>query len=128
MVLPSARQPGAHRSASSMVSSRGGWHVRSWRSKRLIGAAYESISENSTIWQVELLGRLTCRAVKRRASVLRESLVRVLLVNPPIYDFSAYDFWLKPYGLLHVAGMIRGQAELELFDYLDRLHPAIQSL
>ena len=29
---------------------------------------------------------------------------RILLVNPPIYDFSAYDFWLKPYGLLRVAG------------------------
>jgi hypothetical protein len=22
---------------------------------------------------------------------------RILLINPPIYDFSAYDFWLKPY-------------------------------
>ena len=21
-------------------------------------------------------------------------------MHPPIYDFSAYDFWLKPYGLL----------------------------
>jgi radical SAM superfamily enzyme YgiQ (UPF0313 family) len=46
-----------------------------------------------------------------------------LLVNPPIYDFSAYDFWLKPYGLLRVAGTLRGQAELLLFDYLDRCHP-----
>lgn len=49
---------------------------------------------------------------------------RILLVNPPIYDFSAHDFWLKPYGLLEVAGFLRGRAELELFDYLDRLHPA----
>jgi hypothetical protein len=48
---------------------------------------------------------------------------RILLVNPPIYDFSAYDFWLKPYGLLRVAGYIRGQAEFTLFDYLDRFHP-----
>src|SRR5262252_10209935 len=48
---------------------------------------------------------------------------RILLVNPPIYDFSAYDFWLKPYGLLRVAGYLRGQAELALFDYLDRFHP-----
>jgi len=45
---------------------------------------------------------------------------RILLVNPPIYDFSAYDFWLKPYGLLRVGGFLRGQAEFELFDYLDR--------
>jgi pyruvate-formate lyase-activating enzyme len=45
---------------------------------------------------------------------------RILLVNPAIHDFSAYDFWLKPYGLLHAAGFLRGQAELRLFDYLDR--------
>src|SRR3954454_8698691 len=48
---------------------------------------------------------------------------KILLVNPPIYDFSAYDFWLKPYGLLRVAGYLRGQAALTLFDYLDRFHP-----
>ena len=46
---------------------------------------------------------------------------RILLVNPPIYDFSAYDFWLKPYGMLRVAGFLRGQAEFHLFDFLDRL-------
>ena len=45
---------------------------------------------------------------------------RFLLVNPPIYDFSAYDFWLKPYGMLRVAGFLRGQAEFHLFDFLDR--------
>jgi hypothetical protein len=49
---------------------------------------------------------------------------RVLVVNPPIYDFSAYDFWLRPLGVLTVAGMLRGQAELTLFDFLDRRHPA----
>lgn len=49
---------------------------------------------------------------------------RILLVNPPIYDFSAYDFWLKPLGLLTVAGALAAHADLTLFDYLDRLHPA----
>jgi hypothetical protein len=54
---------------------------------------------------------------------------RILLVNPPIYDFAAYDFWIKPYGMLSVAGQLRGRAEFVLFDYLDRryfpptLHP-----
>jgi tRNA A37 methylthiotransferase MiaB len=47
----------------------------------------------------------------------------ILLVNPPIYDFAAYDFWLKPYGLLSIAGYLRGKADFTLFDYLDRLHP-----
>jgi hypothetical protein len=45
--------------------------------------------------------------------------MRILLVNPPIYDFTAYDFWLKPYGLLSVAGMLRRRAEMVLFDFLD---------
>jgi hypothetical protein len=48
---------------------------------------------------------------------------KFLLVNPPIYDFAAYDFWLKPYGMLSVAGKLRGKADFELFDYMDRLHP-----
>lgn len=48
---------------------------------------------------------------------------KILLVNPPIYDFAAYDFWGKPYGLLSVAGYLRDRAEFALFDYLDRLHP-----
>ncbi|MHC5182621.1 MAG: B12-binding domain-containing radical SAM protein [Planctomycetota bacterium] len=49
---------------------------------------------------------------------------KILLVNPPIYDFAAYDFWLKPYGMLRVGGLLRPFAELSLFDYTDRLHPA----
>jgi hypothetical protein len=48
---------------------------------------------------------------------------KILLLNPPIYDFAAYDFWLKPYGLLSVAGYLRSSADFKLFDYLDRLHP-----
>lgn len=51
--------------------------------------------------------------------------MKTLLVNPPVYDFAAYDFWLKPYGLLSVAGFLRHQAEFVLFDYMDRLHPSL---
>jgi hypothetical protein len=50
---------------------------------------------------------------------------KILLVQPPIYDFAAYDFWLRPLGLLRVAGQLRGQAEMTLFDFLDRRHPAM---
>ena len=49
---------------------------------------------------------------------------KILLVNPPIFDFAAYDFWLKPYGMLRVGGLLRSIAELSLFDSMDRLHPA----
>jgi hypothetical protein len=52
---------------------------------------------------------------------------RILLVNPPIYDFAAYDFWLKPYGLLEVAGFLRDQAEFTLFDNMDRWHPSVDT-
>ena len=45
---------------------------------------------------------------------------KILLVNPAVYDFSAYDFWVKPYGMLTAAGFLRGKAEFKLFDYLDR--------
>ena len=47
---------------------------------------------------------------------------KILLVNPAIHDFTAYDFWLKPYGLLSVAGYLRNKADFELFDFLDRSH------
>jgi len=48
---------------------------------------------------------------------------KILLVNPAVYDFAAYDFWVKPYGLLSVAGRLRGRADFKLFDYMDRRHP-----
>jgi len=43
--------------------------------------------------------------------------MNLLLVNPPIYDFTAFDFWLRPYGLLRVGGLLR-TCELTTFDYL----------
>ncbi len=45
--------------------------------------------------------------------------MRILLVNPPIYDFTAYDFWLRPYGMLRVAGRIRHASRLHFFDFLN---------
>jgi radical SAM superfamily enzyme YgiQ (UPF0313 family) len=43
---------------------------------------------------------------------------RVLLVNPPVHDFTAYDFWLRPYGMLRAAGRIQHACDLEVFDFL----------
>jgi len=51
--------------------------------------------------------------------------MKILLVNPPIYDFAAYDFWLRPYGLLQVGGFLARRYEVSLFDYLDRGHPRL---
>jgi len=44
----------------------------------------------------------------------------LLLLNPWAYDFTAYDFWLRPLGLLYLASVIRQYTDFEL-DYLDCL-------
>ena len=48
--------------------------------------------------------------------------MKVLLVNPYIYDFTAYDLWLKPLGLLYVAAALKKYSHCELWwlDTLDR--------
>ncbi|MFO7714367.1 B12-binding domain-containing radical SAM protein [Desulfosarcina sp.] len=49
----------------------------------------------------------------------------ILLVNPWIHDFAAYDFWAKPLGLLTLGGILRTQgARVTYLDCLDRFHPS----
>ena len=49
---------------------------------------------------------------------------RILLINPWIYDFAAYDFWIKPVGLLAVGNYLEKHGyETYLIDCLDRFHP-----
>jgi molybdenum cofactor biosynthesis enzyme MoaA len=51
---------------------------------------------------------------------------RVLLVNPWIHDFSAYDLWLRPLGLLYVASFLeRKGIPFDFLDCLDRFHPLL---
>jgi radical SAM superfamily enzyme YgiQ (UPF0313 family) len=46
---------------------------------------------------------------------------RVLFINPWIYDFAAYDYWLKPVGLLYIASLLNKLGvEVILLDLLDR--------
>ncbi|MBN1634954.1 MAG: B12-binding domain-containing radical SAM protein [Deltaproteobacteria bacterium] len=48
----------------------------------------------------------------------------VLLINPWIYDFAAYDLWAKPLGLLYLGGLLRENGcEIHLIDCLSRFHP-----
>ncbi|ABQ46072.1 Radical SAM domain protein [Thermotoga petrophila RKU-1] len=50
--------------------------------------------------------------------------MKVLLVNPWIHDFAAYDFWLKPIGLLYVARAMEWMGyEVHLVDLLNRHDP-----
>ncbi|NOZ21140.1 MAG: B12-binding domain-containing radical SAM protein [Planctomycetes bacterium] len=49
---------------------------------------------------------------------------RALLINPPIHDFTAFDLWMKPLGLLYVgAAMETAGWKVDLLDCLDRFHP-----
>lgn len=47
--------------------------------------------------------------------------MRVLVLNPPVYDFSCFDYWLKPLGLLYIADYLRkNRFDVSLFDFMDR--------
>jgi len=44
----------------------------------------------------------------------------IILINPWIYDFAAYDMWAKPLGLLYLAGQLRSSdLDAHLIDCLD---------
>jgi len=48
----------------------------------------------------------------------------VLLINPWIYDFAAYDFWVKPLGLLYIASVLRKNGfDVYFIDCLDTRNP-----
>jgi radical SAM superfamily enzyme YgiQ (UPF0313 family) len=50
----------------------------------------------------------------------------LLLINPWITDFAAYDFWLKPMGLLYLAAVLRRKGyAVRLVDCMDRAHPEV---
>ena len=47
--------------------------------------------------------------------------MKILLINPPIYDFAAFDLWSAPLGLLYLTSILKQQnVEVELLDYMDR--------
>jgi radical SAM superfamily enzyme YgiQ (UPF0313 family) len=48
----------------------------------------------------------------------------ILLINPWIYDFAAYDCWNKPMGLLYLAALLRmNKQSINFIDCLDPYHP-----
>ena len=52
------------------------------------------------------------------------SFPHVLLVNPWIHDFAAYDVWAAPLGLLLLGALLRkAGASVAYIDCLDRFHP-----
>jgi radical SAM superfamily enzyme YgiQ (UPF0313 family) len=52
----------------------------------------------------------------------------LILINPWIYDFAAYDLWSKPLGLLYLAGYLRACGfDIHLIDCLAVHHPALEN-
>lgn len=55
---------------------------------------------------------------------MKSNPIRILLVNPWIHDFAAYDFWAKPAGLLMLGAILRNLGiSVDYIDCLDRFHP-----
>ncbi|HPS19969.1 MAG TPA: B12-binding domain-containing radical SAM protein [Candidatus Omnitrophota bacterium] len=53
---------------------------------------------------------------------------KLLLINPWIYDFAAYDFWLKPWGFIKIAGILKRSGwDVTFIDTLDRGHPSVKN-
>ena len=51
----------------------------------------------------------------------------VLLINPWIYDFAAYDFWIRPLGLLYLASLFRINGyHVHFIDCLNASHPQLK--
>jgi radical SAM superfamily enzyme YgiQ (UPF0313 family) len=55
--------------------------------------------------------------------------LKILLINPWIYDVASYDYWLKPLGLLMLARKLQESGhELKLVDCLDRYDPELEKI
>lgn len=53
----------------------------------------------------------------------------LLLINPPVYDFSYFDLWAKPLGLLYIAAILRKEGfNINFIDCLDKFHPGIKKI
>jgi radical SAM superfamily enzyme YgiQ (UPF0313 family) len=51
---------------------------------------------------------------------VKHSPPNILLINPWITDFAAYNFWIRPLGLLHIASLLRaGGFRVTLIDCVD---------
>lgn len=52
---------------------------------------------------------------------------KIVLINPWIHDFAAYDFWSKPIGLLYLGSILRKNGhDVHLIDCLNPYHPGMK--
>ncbi len=53
----------------------------------------------------------------------------LILINPWVYDFAAYDLWSKPLGLLYLASQLRALGlTVHLIDCLDVHNPLMEKV
>ena len=53
---------------------------------------------------------------------VKQSSPHILLINPWITDFAAYNFWVRPLGLLYISSLLRENGfRVTLIDCLDLL-------
>ena len=51
---------------------------------------------------------------------VKQSTPHILLINPWITDFAAYNLWIRPLGLLYIASLLRENGfRVTLIDCLD---------
>jgi len=51
----------------------------------------------------------------------------ILLINPWIHDFAAFDYWIKPLGLLYIGSFLRNNGyNIEFIDCLDPWNPQMR--
>jgi len=54
---------------------------------------------------------------------------KLLLINPWIYDFAAFNMWIEPLGLFYIASFLHQHGyEITFIDCLDRYHPELLKL
>jgi radical SAM superfamily enzyme YgiQ (UPF0313 family) len=54
--------------------------------------------------------------------------MNILLINPWICDFAAYDLWMRPFGLLRIAALLKVHGyNISYVDFLNRNHPKIKN-
>ncbi|OHD55930.1 MAG: hypothetical protein A2Y33_10725 [Spirochaetes bacterium GWF1_51_8] len=53
---------------------------------------------------------------------------KILLINPHIEDFAAYDHFSKPLGLMLLASCLKEKFDLRFINALDRTHPALNGM
>jgi radical SAM superfamily enzyme YgiQ (UPF0313 family) len=58
----------------------------------------------------------------------KKNIQHILLINPPVYDFAAFDLWAKPLGHLYLSSILKQKNfKVTMLDYMDRHFGGMES-